>query len=156
MPRPIRTRQFFNENVWMKQSDGSYIFAWRPPTTDIVDIGAIDIVHNNERQMVTAKTRGYLIIASLGDRSSQITWMQQTSLKGKIPNKIMEAAMPRSLRPIFLVRERFNRDEEVDRIEREKLMEIMTKRSEEEEYVARPFEHPQGQPLGIFESHALR
>jgi len=46
----------------------------------------------------------------------------------------MNSIVPRSPRPVFQVREKFNRDDEVDKMEREKLMDIMRSGYQEEVY----------------------
>ena len=55
-------------------------------------------------------------------------------MKGNIPAQIMNKSIARSLRPVFQVREKFNRDDEVDKMEREKLMDIMRSGYQEEVY----------------------
>ena len=135
LPWPLRTRQFIWECSWIKQDDGSYIYAWRPPTTDEYNNNKlIDIGKNKQRRLVRGESRGIVVIRNLDDRSSKLTWIQQLDVKGNIPIQIMNSQVPRSLRPIFQVREKFNRDDEVDKIEREKLMEIMRSSYQEEVY----------------------
>jgi len=135
LPWPLRTRQFIWECSWIKQDDGSYIYAWRPLTTDEYnDNKLIDIGKNKQRRLVRGESKGFAVIRNLDERSSKLTWIQQGDQKGNIPKKIMEAQIPRTLRVTFQVREKFNRDNEVDKIEREKLMEIMRSSYQDEVY----------------------
>ena len=71
---------------------------------------------------------------NLDERSSKLIWIQQIDAKGNIPPKIMQTQIPRSLRPVFQIREKFNRDDEFDKLQRERLMEIMRSGYQDEVY----------------------
>ena len=121
--------------MWMKQPDGSYVYAWKPPTNEeFNDNRLIDIGKNKHRQLVRVESRGIVVIRNRDERSSKLTWIHQLDVKGNIPVRIMNSQVPRSLRPVFQVREKFNRDDEVDKMEREKLVKIMRSGNQEEVY----------------------
>ena len=119
----------------MRQPDSSYVYAWRPPTNKEFDGNRlIDIGKNKQRRLVRGESRGIVVIRNLDDRSSKLTWMQQGDLKGNIPHQIVESQFPRTLRPVFQVREKFSRDDDMDKMEREKLMDILRSGYQEEVY----------------------
>ena len=80
--------------------------------------------------------RGFVTIQNSVDNhrheSCEITYAQQTDSMGNSPPDIMEKQIPRALQAAFQVRERFNGDDEIDRIDLEKLMAIMRNASDKE------------------------
>ena len=135
LPRPLRTRQFIYENAWVKQPDGSYVLASRPPATDeFEDNRLIDIGKNKQRRMVRGESRGFVVIRNLDEQKSKLTWILQVDVKGNISSPIMNKSIARSLRPVFQVREKFTRNDEVDKMERQTLMDIMRSSYQEEVY----------------------
>ena len=88
----------------------------------------MNLGRNTSRQLVKAETRAFAVINPTGKHgydSCDVTWVQQLDSKGSIPPKIVEKLIPRSLQFVSQVREKFSRDDEIDRIEREKLVAIM-------------------------------
>jgi len=137
LPWPLRPRQFIGVNVLMKQPDGSYISAWRPPMMDeFSDNRLTDIGSNKQRQLVRGETRGYSIIKKIPGKvdSCVANYVSQIDAKGNIPVQIMNKSIARSLGPIFQVHEKFSRDDEVDKMERLKLMDIMRSSYQDEVY----------------------
>jgi len=127
-PWPVRNRQYVCESAWMKQIDGSgsYIYAFRPPMTDeFEDFWLIDFGKNTLKRLMRGDSRGYAVIRNLDEHSSKLVWIQQIDPKGNLPAQITNSLLPRSLRPVFQVRDKLNRDDEVDKMEREKLMDVM-------------------------------
>ena len=115
----------------MKQSDGSFIYALRPFTIgEYDDNSLIDIGKNKQGRLIRAETRGIVVIRNgLDDDSNscEVIYVSRTDFKGNIPAKIMNKTVTRTLHPMFLAREKFNRDDEIDKVEREELMEIKEK-----------------------------
>ena len=128
-PFPLENRLFISENAWMKNPDGSFVFAFQPPKSDnFVDNTLVNLGKNTSRQLINAKSWGFGIIKPTGTHnndSCHVTWVLKIDLKGNIPPTIMEAQIPHSLKLISHIHEKFSRDDEIDRIEREKLMAIM-------------------------------
>ena len=61
LPWPLSNRQVLSENVWLKQPDGSYMLASRPPATDeFEDNRLIDIGKNKQRRLVRVSREGLL------------------------------------------------------------------------------------------------
>ena len=119
----------------MKRSDDSYIYTWRTPTTDEFDNNRlVDIGKNKQRRLVRGASKGIVAIKNLDEHSSKLTWIQQGDQKGNVPRKIMETQIHRTLHLVFQVREKFNRDDEVDTMERLELMEIMRSVYQDEVY----------------------
>ena len=128
LPWPLKNRHFIYEGTWTRNSDGSFIFAYRPPFFNYLSDGVVNLGGNTSRQLVKAETRVFVVIKPTGERSldsCDVTWVQKLDGKGSIPPKIMEKIIPRSLQLVSQVREKFSRDDEIDRIEQEKLTAIM-------------------------------
>ena len=128
LPWLLKNRQFIYESTWTRNSDGSFIFAYRPPFFNYLSDGVVNLGGNTSRQLVKADSRGFVIIKPTGQHgndSCDVTWIQKIDGKGQIPTKVFEQQIPRGLQPIFQVREKFSRDDEIDRIGREKLIAIM-------------------------------
>ena len=137
LPFPLKSRHFIYECVWERTPNGNFVFAFRRPhkKEDFSDIDFIDIGKNASRQLVKADSRGFVIIKPTGKHgndSCEVTWVQQADAMGNIPRKIMERQIPRGLKLFTQVREKFCRDDEIDRIDREKLMAMMRNAADKE------------------------
>ena len=112
------------------------MFTWNPPRSyDSIDNNLINIGQNSSRQLVRAESRGFGILERTVEHdleSCRVTWIQQVDIKGNVPTKVMDRVIPRSLEAALSVREKFNQDDKIDRIEREKLMSIMLSGDDEE------------------------
>ena len=128
LPWPIKNRLFIYESTWTGNSDGSFIFAFRPPMLENLSDGVVNLGGNTSRQLVKADSRGFVIIKPIGEHSNdtcKVIYVQRVDFMGNIPPNITEKQIPRALKVAFQVREKFSRDDEIDRTEREKLMAIM-------------------------------
>ena len=137
LPWPLKNRHFIYECVWTRKPDGSFVFAFQPPENeeDEIDCGLINLGINRNRQLLKAESRGFVIIKPTKEYnidSCEVTWVQKLNGKGSIPPKIMERVIPRSLQLVSQVREKFCRDDDIDRIERENLMAIMQNATDKE------------------------
>ena len=134
MPWPSRTRQFVFENTWMKREDGSFVYAFRPPQTDAYDdITHLDLAKKSRRMVIRGELWGFVTIKPDGASSCTITYVKLIDLKGHTPPKIMDLQIPIGLKHVFQLRDKFNRDDEIDKIEQERLMAIM-RNSDKEVY----------------------
>jgi len=133
---PLRARQFITENTWTKQDDVTYVFAWRPPTTEkIEDYHLVDVGNHKAIKLVRAESTGFCTLTNVGNQKCDLTWVQHLNLNGNIPAKLMDKQIPRSLGVAFQIRETFKRDDEIDQEERNELMGVM-KNDENEVYSA--------------------
>ena len=134
LPWPLRSRQFVSENTWTKQDDKMYVYAWRPPIThEFDDNHLVDIGNHKVNKLVRAESKGFCTLTNVGNQKCELTWVQHLNLNGNIPAKLMDKQIPRSLGAVFQVRETFNRDDEIDREERNEIMGVM-KNDENEVY----------------------
>ena len=123
LPWPLNSRQFVNEFVWVKQEDSSFACAFRP----VVD-GRFDdnrLVDTRNKKLVRGESRGFIHLKNVGERRCELTYIQHTNGNGNIPGRAMTKALPRSLHVVFQTNKLFNRDDEIDREDRRKLMAIM-------------------------------
>ena len=134
MPWPLRARQFVSEFTWTKQDDDTYVYAFRPPTTDKFDDNRlVDVVNHKAKKLVRAESKGFCTLTNVGNRKCELTWVQHLNVNGNIPAKVMDRQIPRSLALVSQIHETFNRDSEIDQEERNELMGVM-KNDENEVY----------------------
>ena len=134
LPWPLSDRQFVSENTWTKQDDDTYFFAWRSPTTSRFDDNRlVDVGKHKANKLVRAESKGFCTLTNVGNQKCELTWVSHFDAKGNLPAKVMENIIPRSLGLVTQLRERFNRDNEIDQEERNELMGVM-KNSEDEVY----------------------
>jgi len=134
LPWPLSDRQFISENTWTKQDDGTYVYAFRPPTThEFDDNRLVDIGKHKNNKLVRAESKGFCTLTNVGNQKCELTWISHLNVNGNIPAKVMDLQIPRSLGLVTQLRERFNRDDEIDQEERNELMGVM-KNHENEVY----------------------
>jgi len=135
LPWPLNARQFIYENTWTKQDDDTYVYAFRPPTTNEFDDNRlVDVGNHKAKALVQGESRGFVILKNVGDQKCDVTYVQQADAKGNLPAKVMDSQIPKGLRSVFQVRETFNRDDEIDQEERNELMGVMKNDNENEVY----------------------
>ena len=134
MPWPLNARQFVNENTWTKQDDDTYVYAFRPPTTHKFDNRLVDIGKHKAKALVQGESRGFVILKNVGDQKCDLTYVLHADAKGNLPAKEMVEQTPRSLGLVTQLREKFNRDDEIDQEERNELMGVMKNDNENEVY----------------------
>ena len=134
-PWPVRKRRFVFETTWLKRPNGSFIFAWRPPVGDFFYEN--DLVTINDRflksKMIWGECGGYCKISKLNSTSSisRVDMVQRMDMKGNVPSNMLERAFIMLMSEMAQLRKLFNRDEEIDRMNREKLMAVMKQNQEE-------------------------
>ena len=134
LPWPLTARQFIYENTWTKQDDETYIYSWRPPTTHKFDDNRlVDIGKHKAKALVQGESRGFVILKNVGDQKCDLTYVLHADAKGNLPAKVIDSHIPKALRSVFQIREKFNRDDEIDQEERNELMGVM-KNDENEVY----------------------
>ena len=144
LPWPLNARQFIYENIWTKESnlrngpraafktdDDKYVYAWRPPTTDKFDNRLVDIGKHKAKALVQGESLGFVILKNVGNYKCDLTYVQHADAKGNLPAKVMDSQIPKRLRSVFQLREKFNRDDEIDQEERNELMGVMKKHENE-------------------------
>jgi len=108
---------------------------WRPPTTDEFDDNRlIELGKNKQKKLVRGESKGFAVLRNAGERSCMLTWIQQGDFKGIIPPTIMSLQMARALEAVTIARDKFSRDEEIARGEREKLMVVIRNDVDDEVY----------------------
>ncbi|GMI58993.1 hypothetical protein ScalyP_jg11017 [Parmales sp. scaly parma] len=121
MPYPLWPRLFVYESAWTKLSDNEFVYVWRP-------VGADKYKHDDlgvGASTVRAESRGYVTIKRLGDYSCLVTYVQFVDLKVPFGAKYTKSLHHSSLSDIFSLRKTFNRDDEIDKIDRNKLVSAM-------------------------------
>ena len=132
LPWPLRARQFVYTNTWTKQDDDTYVFAWKPPNFD--DNRLLEIGKHKVKALVQGEARGFVILKNVGNQKCELIWVSYFDAKGHLPAKAMDSQIHRSLNNTRLLRERFNRDEEIDQEERNELMGVIKNDNENEVY----------------------
>jgi len=89
-------------------------------------------------KLIKAESRAYvLIIPKEGDDDAcKVIYAQYIDAKGQIPVSVIDKTIPRGLKFVFKAREKFNRDEEIDKIEWGKMINKMRHGYKQEEYLS--------------------
>ena len=128
LPWPLKNRHFIYESSWIGNPDGSFVFAYRPPISEDFSDGVVNFGKNTSRDLIKAEARAIAVIKPAvehGCDSCEVNFVMHLDGKGKVPPKIVEKATQRSLQFISQAREKFSRDDDIDRIERDKLKALM-------------------------------
>lgn len=123
-PWPVNPRKFVVRNVWVKLPDGSFVYTW-----DNHD--GIDTVKNlYRRALIKGMSKGFATIKSIpglaeNDKRCEITWVCKADLRGRVPQHIMNASIHKALSVLRTVQDIYNRDDEIDVVERKKLVALI-------------------------------
>jgi hypothetical protein len=108
MPLLITNREFVVRNLTFTEEDGSLVMAIVPDDA-VVDYGA-------RMRKVRAKSTAIMRVSPLpGNTQCEVTFIQHLDAGGLIPDWVAERSVPRSLKPVVLLRNLFQRDSEIDR-----------------------------------------
>ena len=151
LPWPIHSRQFIYESTWTKLDDYTYIYAWRPPASSRQYDRLVNIGRYHNSRLIKGEARGFVVLRDIGHQKCEVNYVHNIDAKGRIPIKLMDTLIPRSLSSVFQMRKTFNRDDELDQISRDKLVAIMKQRqtpggghSEEEIALVERISHEMG------------
>ncbi len=134
LPWPLTARQFIYENTWTKQDDDTYVCAFRVTTSRFDDNRLVDIGDHKAKALVQGDWQGFVKLKNVGNQKCELTWVSDFGAKGNIPAKVMDKLIPKTLSSVSQLREKFNRDDEIDQEERNELMKVMKNDNENEVY----------------------
>ena len=72
--------------------------------------------------MIRGESIGFVKLENIGEQQCELMFVTHTDARGHIPAAVIDRTIPRMLHSVFQIRETFNRDDEIDKIEREKVM----------------------------------
>jgi len=75
-------------------------------------------------------SKGFATIKSIpglaeNDKRCEITWVCKADLRGRVPQHIMNASIHKALSVLRTVQDIYNRDDEIDVVERKKLVALI-------------------------------
>ena len=109
LPFPLHKREFVFKQIWRKNIDGSISVATNSVGEDVDYGGGIG-------KVVTATTKVLMTARNIDSNDQcQINLLQYADAEGFIPKKVVKSAIPYALGNTQVMKEVFNRDDEIDR-----------------------------------------
>jgi len=94
----------------------------------------VDTGNNKNDKLITGETRGFAKLEKNDSDNCVVTFATRTDFKDRKPAKIVESQIYRSVEVVFELRDFFNRDDEIDQIERNNFVEKMVNAEAAEVY----------------------
>jgi len=113
MPLLLRNREFVARQVCAADTSGDFLVA-ADPVDDIIDYG---MTIRTVRGIARSLTR----ITPLGISQCRVTIYQYLDAGGVIPRSLMTSKLPDAMSPVIEMRDEFQRDDEIDKLERDEL-----------------------------------
>jgi hypothetical protein len=110
MPFPLRKREFINRKVHFMEPSGDLIICYEPVDVT-VDYGA-------NMRLIRAEARTLIRFSPTSPKSCNVVLYSWLDAGGRVPKWVTESKMPIALSGLNYLRELFERDEEIDALER--------------------------------------
>ncbi|GMI25032.1 hypothetical protein TeGR_g8761 [Tetraparma gracilis] len=125
MPFPLTNREFLTRYLSFKEPTGDLVVVFEAlPDTTKVDYGA-------NLKVVRAKSTGIVRFKPInGDAQCEVTQIQHGEFGGLVSDRVVVAKIPQAVRGVSVMRERFQRDDEVDGAKRSELAGIIESNNE--------------------------
>ena len=117
MPFPLYKREFINRQVCALDANGDLLISV-VPVDDVVDYGM-------STRAVRGVARGIMRLTPSGESQCKVTSIQYLDAGGVIPLRVIEAKLPLSLAAVGELRDEFQRDDEIDKMERDELARVV-------------------------------
>jgi len=117
MPFPLNNREFVSRNMCVKDANGDLLFA-AVPVDDVIDYGM-------STRTVRAVTRALMRTTPFGESQCKVTLIQYVDAGGVIPARVLQNKIPLALSAVGELRGHFQRDDEIDKMERDELARVM-------------------------------
>jgi len=131
LPWPLSPRQVNSHAAWAELSKDTYVLAWDQPAPGEVHIDNIMMPQyaGRRKKLVSGTTQGYCVlknVVGVGREQCDLKWVQNMTFGGVVRSSIAnKQLLPRMMKLVFQVRDAFERDVEIDQMERTRLMKIM-------------------------------
>jgi len=117
MPFPLQNREFVVRQVSAADTNGDLLYA-ALPVGDVIDYGMTS-------RTVRGVSRGIIRITPSGKSQCKITYNQYLDAGGVIPTRVIESKIPLALSAVVELRDEFQRDDEIDKMERDELARVI-------------------------------
>ncbi|GMI30147.1 hypothetical protein TeGR_g12502, partial [Tetraparma gracilis] len=123
MPFPLTNREFLARYLSFKEPAGDLVLVFEAlPDSTKVDYGA-------NLKVVRGKITGVVRFKSINDDTQcEVTLVQHGDAGGFVPERVVVAKMPQALSGVAEMRELFQRDDAMDKVERDELAGIIERK----------------------------
>jgi len=122
MPFPLHNREFVNLLVCCSDVNGDFLSVGLP-TDEVIDYG---MKTNSVRGFSRTITR----LAPEGHERCKVMYHMHLDAGGRIPSFVVNAKLPLALGAVDDLREEFQRDDEIDKLERDQLARVIKEESQ--------------------------
>jgi len=117
MPFPLNNRELVGRGVCATDANGDLLIAV-VPVDDVIDYGM-------STRAVRAVTSTLMRITPSGESQCKVTLNQYVDAGGVVPSRVFESKIPLALSAVTGLRDQFQRDDEIDKMERDELARVI-------------------------------
>ena len=117
MPFPLNNREFVGRQVCAADTNGDLLIT-AVPVDDVIDYGM-------STRAVRGVSRGITRITSSGELQCKVTYILYLDASGVIPTSVIGKKIPQELSGLSRLRDTFQRDDQIDKMERDELGRVM-------------------------------
>jgi len=117
MPFPLNDREFVARQVCATDTNGDLLFS-AVPVDDVIDYGL-------KHRTVRGVARTLMRFTPSGESQCKVTFIQYLDAGGVIPVRVFESKIPLALSGVGEMRDELQRDDEIDKMEREEFARVM-------------------------------
>ena len=117
MTFPLNNREFVARQVCATDTSGDLLITV-VPIGDVIDYGM-------STRTVRGVSRALMRFTPSGESQCKVTYIQYLDAGGVIPTRVVESNIPLALRGMGELRDEFQRDVEIDKMERNELVRVM-------------------------------
>jgi len=119
-PFPLHNREFVGRQVCFTDQGGRLVVAFEPPREEIV------VDYGRRMNAVRGRATGFLRLTPItGGAQCKLELYQQVDAGGRVPVFVVNSKAGQALSPVADMREQFQRDDEVDAVERGRLAAVI-------------------------------
>ena len=116
-PFPLKNREFVGRQVCAADTNGDLLVA-AVPVDNVIDYGMTT-------RTVRGVARALMRVTPSGESQCKVTYIQYIDAGGVVPTWVVESTIPMSLSTVGNLRDQFQRDDEIDKMERDELARVM-------------------------------
>jgi len=117
MPFPLSNREFVNRIVFATDINSDLLITF-VPVDDVIDYGM-------STRTVRGVSRALVRFTPSGELQCKVTLIQYLDAGGVIPRRVVESKLPLALSVVVELRDQFQRDDEIDKLERDQLARVI-------------------------------
>ena len=117
MPFPLNNREFVARQLCTGDANGDLLVTI-VPLDEVIDYGL-------KHRTVRGVSRALMRFTPFGESQCQVTYIQYLDANGRIPTFVVESKIPEALGAVGELRDEFQRDDEIDKLERDQLAKVI-------------------------------